>query len=267
MQTLQVIFAAELTGLLAPSDPRTYSGTFEVQSSFEVHCAINLIILNKLFKQFAVQSQIVSLKKRPFLDYIKIKRNVNLANHVALMSMPPAWLVSFTQNIILSAEFGPVKIVKRVNRLHLSSLSCHKDCFTSAALLVPCHIICPITSSWLKKLQQKTSKNIESGAEITICAQNWTPYAAQYGPLSNFFHSLQSMETLKAAHYHSGDEEWRFLELRLKCSCFTPVKWWITFYPVIKNGQKKWIAVLMFARLWSQAVAKHMSYMSQYLIH
>lgn len=123
-----------------------------------------------------------------FLDCIKIKRNGNLAIHVILMPIPHAWPASFTQNIILSAEFGPVQIVKRVNRLHSSSLGCHKDCFTSAALLVPYHIIYPITSSWLKKLQQKTSKNFESGAEITIRAQNWTKYDAQYGLLSNFFH-------------------------------------------------------------------------------
>lgn len=48
---------------------------------------------------------------------------------------------------------------------------------------------------------------------------------------------------------------------------FHPCKVMNNLHPVIKIGPKKWIAVLMFARLWSQAVAKRVSYMSQYLIH
>lgn len=61
--------------------------------------------------------------------------------------------------------------VKSVNRMHLSSLSNHKDCFTSAALFVPQHMIYPVTSSWQKNCNE-TSRSIDSGAEITIYAQN-----------------------------------------------------------------------------------------------
>lgn len=95
-QTMPVIFAVEFMGL-----PHTHQSQiiqahlkfyqWSRQPCKPAHCAINLIISNKLFKQLVVHSQvIINNKKMSFLVNMKIKSHAfalgNPAICVALMS-------------------------------------------------------------------------------------------------------------------------------------------------------------------------------------